>query len=163
MRSGACSMRGSSQLRKEISGVAAVAMIDKCLNCLSLEKPVMPQRLLVALIDDDESIRESLPGLLKVLGFAARVFASAEEFLASDCIVDARCLILDINMPGTSGPELQRELIRRGYMIPTIFITALSPQNIPEDLLEHGAVECLLKPFSREHLRAALDAALTTP
>jgi FixJ family two-component response regulator len=136
-------------------------MIEKCLNCLSLGNRVMQQRPLVAVIDDDESVRESLPDLLKVLGFAARAFASAKEFLASDCIADARCLILDINMPGTSGPELQRELIRHRYAIPTIFITALSPQSIPEDLLEQGAAECLLKPFSREDLRAALDAALT--
>jgi FixJ family two-component response regulator len=136
-------------------------MIDKCLNCLSLGNRVMPQQPLVAVIDDHESVRESLPDLLKVLGFAARVFASAEGFLASDCIAGVRCLILDINMPGTSGPELQRELIRNGYSIPTIFITAITPQNIPEDLLEQGAVECLLKPFKREDLRAALDAALT--
>ena len=121
----------------------------------------MPQRPLVAVIDDDQSVRESLPDLLKVLGFAARAFASAKEFLASDCIAHARCLILDINMPGTSGPGLQRELIRHGYAIPTIFITALSSQTIPEDLLQQGAVECLSKPFSREDLRAALDAALT--
>ena len=85
-----------------------------------------------------------------MLGLAARTFASAEEFLASDCIADARCLTLDINMPGTSGPELQQELTRRGYAIPTIFITALSPQSIPGELLKHGAVECLLKPFSRQ-------------
>jgi FixJ family two-component response regulator len=121
----------------------------------------MPERPLVAVIDDDESVRESLPDLLKALGFAPRAFTSAEEFLASDCIAEARCLILDINMPGMSGPELQRELIRHGYAIPTIFITALSPQSIPEDLLGQGAVGCLLKPFRRKDLRAALDAALT--
>jgi FixJ family two-component response regulator len=120
----------------------------------------MLQRPLVAVIDDDESVRESLPDLLKVLGFAARAFASAKEFLDSDCVADARCLILDINMPGTSGPELQRELIRQRYTISTIFITALSSPSIPEDLLAQGAVQCLLKPFNREDLRAALEAAL---
>jgi FixJ family two-component response regulator len=161
MRSGACSTRGSSQLRKPASGEQPLATIDTFLNFLSFWKHVMPQRPLVAVIDDDESVRESLPGLLKVLGFAARAFASAEGFLASDCIADVRCLILDVNMPRTSGPELQRELIRNGYAIPTIFITALSPQSIPEDLLEQGAVKCLLKPFSREDMRAALGAALT--
>jgi FixJ family two-component response regulator len=121
----------------------------------------MKQRTLIAVVDDDESVRESLPDALKVLGLAARAFASAEEFLGSDCIADAHCLILDINMPGMSGPELRRELIRRGHAIPTIFITAQSPESIPPSLLEQGAVECLFKPFSREDLQAALDAALT--
>jgi FixJ family two-component response regulator len=121
----------------------------------------MEQRALVAVVDDDESVRESLPDLLKVIGFAARAFASAEEFLASDCIAGAQCLILDINMPGLSGPDLQRELIRRGHTIPTIFITAQSPTSIPPSLPEQLAVECLYKPFSKEDLRAALDATLT--
>jgi FixJ family two-component response regulator len=121
----------------------------------------MEQRTLVAVIDDDESVRESLPDALVRIGFAARAFASAEEFLVSDCITVVQCLILDVNMPGMSGPELQRELIRRGHSIPTIFITAQSPQSIPPSLLELGAVECLFKPFSKEDLRAALEAALT--
>lgn len=120
----------------------------------------MQQRPLVAVIDDDESVRESLSDLLRVLGSAARTFASAQEFLASDCIADARCLILDINMPGMSGPKLQRQLVRKGYAIPTIFMTALSPESIPGDLLQHGAVACLLKPFTQEKLEAALDTAL---
>jgi len=120
----------------------------------------MGRGTLIAVVDDDESVRESLPDLLGVLGFAARGFASAEEYLASDCIADTGCLILDIAMPGMSGPELQRELIRRGHAIPTIFITAQSRQSIPSDLLQQGAVECLFKPFSEQSLRAALDAAL---
>jgi FixJ family two-component response regulator len=120
----------------------------------------MPQPALVAVVDDDESVRESLPDALKRIGFAARSFSSAAEFLASGCIADAQCLILDVNMPGMSGPELQRELIRRGYAVPTIFITAQSPDSIPPSLLEQGEVKCLFKPFSKEDLRAALDAAL---
>ncbi len=120
----------------------------------------MGRGTLIAVVDDDESVRESLPDLLGVLGSAARAFASAEEFLASDCVADTQCLILDIAMPGMSGPELQRELIRRGHAIPTIFITAQSRQSIPSDLLQQGAVECLFKPFSEQDLRAALDAAL---
>ena len=115
---------------------------------------------IVAVVDDDESIRESLPDLLREFGVAARTFASAQEFLAYDYIAQTRCLILDIVMPAMSGPELQRELIRRGYAIPTIFITARSMDSIPSDLLQHGAVECLLKPFSGAELRAAIDAAL---
>lgn len=120
----------------------------------------MGQRTIVAVVDDDESVRESLPDALKRIGFAARAFASAEEFLASDHIADVQCLILDVNMPGMSGPELQRELIRRGHAIPAIFITAQSPDSIPPGLLEQGAVECLFKPFSKEELRSALGTAL---
>jgi FixJ family two-component response regulator len=120
----------------------------------------MDQRTLVAVVDDDESVRESLPDALKRIGFAARAFASAEEFLASGFIADAQCLILDVNMPGMSGPELQRELSRRGHAIPAIFITAQSADSIPPSLLEQGAVECLFKPFSKEELRAALGTAL---
>jgi FixJ family two-component response regulator len=122
----------------------------------------MEQRTLVAIVDDDQSVRESLPDALKRIGLSARAFASAEEFLASDCVAGAQCLIVDINMPGMPGPELQHELIRRGHAIPTIFITAQSAESIPPGLLEQGAVECLFKPFSKEDLRAALDAALTS-
>ena len=115
---------------------------------------------LVTVVDDDESIRESLPALLGVLGYQTKVFASAEELLASDCLPDTRCLILDIVLPRLSGPQLQRELIRRGRTIPTIFSTALSAQSLPPDLLQYGAVDCLFKPFSEQDLRDALAAAL---
>ncbi len=117
-------------------------------------------RLLVVVVDDDESVRESLPDLLRELGYAARAFASAEEFLASGCIADARCLILDIAMPGMSGPELQRELILQGHTIPVIFITALADKSLPPGLLRQRPVGCLFKPFSDQDLREALAAAL---
>jgi len=120
----------------------------------------MEQRTLVAVVDDDESVRESLPDALKRIGFAARAFASRKSSWLSAFIADAQCLILDVNLPGMSGPELQRELIRRGHAIPTVFITAQSPHSIPPSLLEQGAVECLFKPFSKEELRAALGTAL---
>jgi FixJ family two-component response regulator len=113
----------------------------------------------VVIVEDDESVRESLPDLLNQLGCAARAFASAEEFLASDAVSDAKCLILDINLPGMSGPDLQRELIRRGFSIPIIFMTG-SPDRISPDLLKEGGIACLLKPFSEQDLRAALDIAL---
>jgi FixJ family two-component response regulator len=115
---------------------------------------------LVAVVDDDESVRESLPDLLRELGYVARAFASAEEFLASDCIPDTRCLILDVAMPGMSGPELHRELLLQGRTIPVIFITALAGQSRPPGLLQQGAVACLMKPFSERDLRVALAAAL---
>ena len=121
---------------------------------------VMTRQALVSVVDDDESVRESLPDLLGTFGFATRTFASAQEFLESDCIRDTECLILDVAMPGMSGPELQRELIHRGYSIPTIFITARTDEYARSELLSQGAVDCLFKPFSDQALSAALDDAL---
>ena len=117
-------------------------------------------RPLVSVVDDDESVRESLPDLVGEFGFAARAFSSAGEFLASDCVDQTRCLILDVAMPGMSGPELQRELKLRRREIPIIFITASPDKAVRPRLLEQGAVECLFKPFSDTALLAALNAAL---
>ena len=118
------------------------------------------ERLLVSVVDDDESVRESLPDLLGEFGFASRAFSSAEEFLASDCIGQTRCLILDIVMSGMSGPELQRELMLRRQQIPIVFITAQRNETIRPQVLEQGAVECLFKPFSDTALLEAVKAAL---
>ena len=115
---------------------------------------------LVAVVDDDESIRESLPDLLREFGFAAQTFASAEEFLASGTIDAIKCLILDVAMPGMSGPDLHRELQRRRQQIPVIFITAHGSEATRPQLIAQGAVDCLLKPFSDTALREAIDAAL---
>ena len=117
-------------------------------------------RLLVSVVDDDESIRESLPDLLKEFGFSSEVFSSAEEFLESAFIGRTRCLILDVAMPGMTGPDLQRELARRGQRIPIIFITAHRDETIRPRLLKQGAVECLFKPFSDAALQEALNSAL---
>lgn len=114
---------------------------------------------LVSIVDDNQSIRESLPDLVKQFGFTARAFASAEEFLASDYIGQTRCLILDVNMPGMSGPDLQRELKHRRQAIPIVFMTASRELTIRPRLIEQGAVECLFKPFSDTALLAALKAA----
>jgi FixJ family two-component response regulator len=114
---------------------------------------------LVSVVDDDESVRESLPDLLREFGFTARVFSSPEEFLASDCVGRTRCLILDIAMPGMSGPDLQRELARRRQGIPIIFITAHSSGGARSHVLQQGAVECLFKPFSDTDLLEALNTA----
>ena len=118
------------------------------------------ERPLVSVVDDDESVRESLPDLVKEFGFAVRTFSSPEEFLASDSVRQTKCLILDIAMPGMSGPDLQRELKLRGHGIPIIFITASTDKSIRPRLLEQGAVECLFKPFSDTALLEALRAAL---
>jgi FixJ family two-component response regulator len=119
-------------------------------------------RPLVSIVDDDESVRESLPDLLKEFGFMPQAFSSAEEFLASEYVVQTKCLILDIAMPGMSGLDLERELARRRHLIPIIFITAHGDQTIRPRVLARGAVECLLKPFSDAALREALNTALGT-
>jgi FixJ family two-component response regulator len=117
-------------------------------------------RALVSVVDDDESVRESLPDLLRELGFSANAFDSAHAFLTSGDVNQTRCLLLDIAMPGMSGPELQRELTHRGHAIPIIFITARADENVRQDLIARGAVECLNKPFNEHQLRTALDAAI---
>jgi FixJ family two-component response regulator len=116
--------------------------------------------LLVSVVDDDESVRESLPDLLREFGFAVQAFASAEAFLASGHVDATRCLILDVAMPGMSGPDLQDELIRRGHAIPIIFITAHGEAADRPRLIRQGAVDCLFKPFSEAALLKALHAAL---
>ena len=115
---------------------------------------------LVSVVDDDESVRESLPDLLRQFGFAAEAFLSAEAFLASDVVSTTNVLLLDIAMPGMSGPELQQELIRRRQVIPIVFITGHGDSTIRPSLLARGAVECLSKPFSEAALLDALNAAL---
>ena len=118
------------------------------------------ERPLVSVVDDDESVRESLPDLLGEFGFAARTFSSAEEFLASDCVDQTRCLILDIAMPGMTGPGLRQELKLRRQEIPIVFITAQRDEAVRSRMLEQGAVECLFKPFSDTALLEALNTAL---
>ena len=120
----------------------------------------MAKGSLVAVIDDDESVRESLPDLLREFGYTAQTFPSAEEFLGSGDLSRTRCLILDIAMPGMSGPELHRELQRRGLAIPVVFITANGDETMRPRLLKEGAVECLFKPFSETALLTAINAAL---
>ena len=115
---------------------------------------------LVSVVDDDESVRESLPDLLTQLGFAVQVFASADDFLASLAVAQTRCLILDIAMPRMSGPDLQDELGRRGLDIPIVFITGQRDVGIRPRMMARGAVEVLVKPFSETALLQAVTAAL---
>ena len=117
-------------------------------------------RLLVSIVDDDESVRESLPHLIRQFGLDTRTFASAEAFLASEVVDVTSCLVLDIAMPGMSGTELQRELATRQTMIPIVFITANGNGSIRSRLLAQGAVECLFKPFGETALLDALNTAL---
>jgi FixJ family two-component response regulator len=118
-------------------------------------------RPLVSLVDDDESVRESLPDLLRELGYDARAFSSAQEFLASGLVDRTKCLVLDIAMPGMTGPELQRQLEHQGQRLPIVYITALRDDSVRPRMLEQGAVECLFKPFSDTALLEALRAALS--
>ena len=118
------------------------------------------ERSLVSVVDDDESVRESLPDLLNELGFDARVFSSAEAFLSSDCVDKTRCLILDVMMPGMTGLDLQQELTRRGQEIPVIFITAQKDETLRARAFKQGAVTFLNKPFSDTTLLDALNVAL---
>ena len=121
----------------------------------------IPKPSLVSVVDDDESIREALPDLLRQFGFAAEAFASAEAFLASEFVSETSCLLLDVAMPGMSGPDLQQELTRRRQKIPIVFITAYGDASVLRRLLARGAVRCLVKPFSETALLDAVGAALT--
>jgi len=120
----------------------------------------MVHRSLVSVVDDDESVRESLPDLLRQFGFAAQAFSSGEAFLASDVVSDTSCLLLDLAMPGMSGPDVQHELRRRRQEVPIVFITANGDETIRPRLMAEGAVECLFKPFSETALFNALNTAL---
>ena len=115
---------------------------------------------LVSVVDDDESVRESLPDLLRQWGFAAEAFSSAEAFLASEVLGETSCLLLDIVMPGMSGTDLQRELANRRQVIPIVFITASGDMSIRSQLIADGAVDCLFKPFSEAVLLNALNTAV---
>ena len=120
----------------------------------------MNDRPLISVVDDDESVRESLPDLLNEFGFEAQTFSSAEEFLASASIAETSCLVLDVAMPGMTGPDLQRELTLRERAIPIVFITAHRDSAVRLRLIAQGAVDCLFKPFEPTDLLKALNTAL---
>jgi FixJ family two-component response regulator len=121
---------------------------------------MIDKRNLVSVVDDDVSVRESLPDLLRQFGFAAEAFSSAEAFLASDTVSRTSCLILDLALPGMSGPDLQQELTRLRPEIPIVFITAHGDETLRPRLLVRSAVACLFKPFSDAALLDALNTAL---
>ena len=120
----------------------------------------MMTRPLITVVDDDESVRESLPDLLNEFGFDAQTFPSAEAFLASESVADTNCLVLDVAMPGMTGPDLQQELKLREQSIPIVFITAQRDATARLRLIAQGAVECLFKPFEPNDLLRALNMAL---
>lgn len=120
---------------------------------------VKPQ--LVSVVDDDDSVRESLPDLLRSFGLDVDAFASAAAFLASGSLNRTECLVLDVAMPGMSGPELQAELARRKRRIPIVFITAHSEARVGAAVLDLGAVAFLIKPFSEDAILQAVRLALS--
>jgi FixJ family two-component response regulator len=115
---------------------------------------------LISVVDDDDSVRESLQCLIRSFGFAVEAFASAEEFLNSYSLPDTRCLILDVRMPGMNGLELQRRLAASHRETPVIFITAHGDEAARSQALKNGAVDYLLKPFREDALLHAIHAAL---
>jgi FixJ family two-component response regulator len=118
---------------------------------------------LIAVVDDDPSVRKSLSSLLRSVGFAVQVFESAEEFVASDDLARTGCTILDVRMPGMSGLELQRRLALTHPHLPVVFITAhASDEEVRSRALKDGAVDYLSKPLSEEALLGAVQAALDT-
>jgi len=119
--------------------------------------------VLVAVIDDDQSVREALPDLLREFGYEVQAFASGEEFLASGDLSRTKCLVLDVAMPGMSGPDLLRELRRRRLPMPVVFITAHGDDTMRPQLIDQGAADCLFKPFSEAALVAAIGSALEWP
>lgn len=122
----------------------------------------MAERNLVSIVDDDEYVREALPDLLRSFGLEAEPFASAAELLASASLDRTGCLVLDVNMPDMTGPELQRELARRRYDIPIVFITANADEDLGPKLMRRGASAFLKKPFSEGGLISAVNDALAS-
>ena len=121
------------------------------------------KRLLVSVVDDDESVRESLPDLLTEFGYSVRTFASALEFLAADALDQTWCLLLDISMPGMSGVELQAELKHREKGIPIVFMTGTRDEAIRARVMAAGAAAYLAKPFSDTALLEALRSVIMRP
>lgn len=120
----------------------------------------MVDNVMISIVDDDESVRDSVKSLVRSVGYRAEAFASVEEFLASNDCDSADCLILDVCLPGTSGLDLQRQLVSSGSLIPIVFITAQNSYDARVRAMNDGAAGFLFKPFSEEALLAALHAAL---
>jgi FixJ family two-component response regulator len=114
----------------------------------------------IAIVDDDESVREAATNLFRSMGFTAVAFASAEDFLSSDRVEKASCLVLDVQMPGMSGPALQKHLVAAGRQIPIVFVTAYPDESVRDRALKSGAVCFLTKPFREEDLLDGLRSAL---
>jgi FixJ family two-component response regulator len=121
---------------------------------------MMSDKFVVMIVDDDESVRRAARRLIKSFGFAVETFASAEDFLTSGRLPKTACLVLDVQMPGLNGLELQSRLIAEGYQIPIVFITAYNDENAREQALGAGAIGYLVKPFEEADLLNGINLAL---
>jgi FixJ family two-component response regulator len=115
---------------------------------------------LISIIDDDESVREAIKGLMKSWGFTAEAFPSAVDFLASSHFRDTSCLIADVQMPGMTGVELHRHLLESGYAIPAVLITAYPDDRVRHSALKNGVTCYLSKPFDEDALMRCVRSAL---
>jgi FixJ family two-component response regulator len=115
---------------------------------------------LISIVDDDRSVVEAMISLIQSVGYKAKGFRSAGDFLKSRQLLNTACLILDVRMPSMGGFELQRRLTARNYRIPIIFITAYDSEDVRGQAFQAGAVELLGKPFSQESLFQAVRSAL---
>jgi FixJ family two-component response regulator len=120
----------------------------------------MPDETLISIVDDDESVREAMKGLMRSLGFAAEAFWSAEDFLKSDRLDRTGCLIADVQMPGISGLDLYQQLVAAGKFIPTILITAYPDDRVRARALNAGVICFLIKPFSEDDLLACIHSVV---
>ncbi len=120
----------------------------------------MSRGSLVCVVDDDDSVRESLRGLFASSGIAVITFSSAELFLASGRVADVACLVLDVRMPGMTGPELQRALLSSEAGVPIVFVSATADSGIRERALRDGALDYLMKPFDEESLLEVVRTAI---
>jgi FixJ family two-component response regulator len=121
----------------------------------------MAETATIAIVDDDQEIREALTTLVETVGLRAEGFSSAEAFLSSPQAQDSACLLLDVRMPGMSGLELQRQLVAANWRIPIIFVTAYADDDVRVRALAAGAVDVLPKPCRAEDLLRAIQTALT--
>ena len=120
----------------------------------------MKHKPVIAVVDDDLSVREALENLISSVGFEVKLFASAEDFLDSDTPLQTDCAILDVRLPGISGLELQQRLVAHGKSIPVIIITAQGDDQTQDEAVAAGAIAFLRKPFKEDVLLAALESAL---
>jgi FixJ family two-component response regulator len=120
----------------------------------------LQQALLVAVVDDDESMRDTTRDFLESAGFAVAIFASARSLLESACLENVSCLITDIRMPGMTGIELQQHLVAEGRAIPTILMTAYPDERVRAMVLHPPIIGCLPKPFAADELLACVRSAL---
>jgi FixJ family two-component response regulator len=120
-------------------------------------------RSVVMIVDDDESIRRAARRLIKSYGLPVATFTSAEDFLASGRLDETACLVLDVNMPGLSGLELQSQLVAGGHRIPIVFITAYTDETMRSRALKAGAFCYLIKPFEENELLDCIHRACAVP